>query len=91
MTGWKPNRVLYFGDHPYADLADLSTIHGWRTCAIIEELEEEIAKGNDPQMKYNVNWTNMLQALLETHQDSADDPDCQEIIASWKSELQELR
>ena len=28
MTGWTPNRVLYFGDHPYADLADLSLYLG---------------------------------------------------------------
>jgi hypothetical protein len=23
LTGWGDDRVLYFGDHPYADLADL--------------------------------------------------------------------
>jgi len=23
LTGWGDERVLYFGDHPYADLADL--------------------------------------------------------------------
>ena len=54
MTGWSPTKVLYFGDHSYADLADLSMYHGWRTCAIIEELEEEIDKANHPEMKIKV-------------------------------------
>lgn len=30
--------MLYFGDHPYSDLADASLMHGWRTGAIIKEL-----------------------------------------------------
>ena len=38
MTGWKGEQVLYFGDHPYSDLADASLMHGWRTGAIIKEL-----------------------------------------------------
>lgn len=42
LTNWTGDRVLYFGDHPYADLADLSTTYGWRTAAIIQELEDEI-------------------------------------------------
>lgn len=42
LTGWSGERVLYFGDHPYADLADLSLNYGWRTGAIIEEIEHEL-------------------------------------------------
>jgi len=42
MTGWKGERVLYFGDHPYTDLADASLTHGWRTGAIIRELSVSI-------------------------------------------------
>ena len=38
MTGWKGQRVLYFGDHPYTDLADASLLLGWHTGAIIKEL-----------------------------------------------------
>ena len=37
MTGWEGQKVLYFGDHPYADLADLSLNFGWRTGALIQE------------------------------------------------------
>lgn len=38
MTGWYGSEVLYFGDHPYSDLADVTLEHGWRTGAIINEL-----------------------------------------------------
>ena len=41
LTRWDNNRVLYFGDHPYADLADLNLNHGWRTGAIIQVRERE--------------------------------------------------
>lgn len=39
ITGWKGDRVMYFGDHAYTDLADVTLHHGWRTGAIIKELE----------------------------------------------------
>lgn len=38
LTGWYGHKVLYFGDHPYSDLADVTLEHGWRTGAIINEL-----------------------------------------------------
>jgi len=38
LTGWQGQQVLYFGDHPYSDLADVTLEHGWRTGAIINEL-----------------------------------------------------
>lgn len=38
LTGWYGHKVLYFGDHPYSDLADVTLQHGWRTGAIINEL-----------------------------------------------------
>lgn len=92
MTGWQPGQVLYFGDHPYADLADLNLLHGWRTCAIIEELEEEIEKNNDPDMKMKVSWSNVLQELLKTYQDyPKDDQECKKILDDWKEELFNLR
>ena len=45
LTGWKGPRVLYFGDHVYADLADAAMQHGWRTAAIIPEIENEVNVG----------------------------------------------
>lgn len=38
LTNWAGHEVLYFGDHPYSDLADVTLEHGWRTAAIIDEL-----------------------------------------------------
>ncbi|KRT84904.1 hypothetical protein AMK59_809, partial [Oryctes borbonicus] len=42
LTEWRGHQVLYFGDHPYSDLADVTLEHGWRTGAIIPELTHEI-------------------------------------------------
>lgn len=42
LTGWSGHQVLYFGDHPYSDLADVTLEHGWRTGAIITELTVSI-------------------------------------------------
>lgn len=39
LTGWSGKSILYFGDQIYADLADITLFHGWRTGAIITELE----------------------------------------------------
>ncbi|TNN74828.1 5'-nucleotidase domain-containing protein 2 [Liparis tanakae] len=52
LTGWRGSRVLYFGDHLYSDLADLMLRHGWRTAAIVPELEPETNVTNrDPESK----------------------------------------
>ncbi|RWS28865.1 5'-nucleotidase domain-containing protein 3-like protein [Leptotrombidium deliense] len=42
MTGWKGNNILYFGDQIYSDLADITLYHGWRTAAVIKELEVSV-------------------------------------------------
>uniref|UniRef100_A0A1B0CEL9 5'-nucleotidase domain-containing protein 3 n=1 Tax=Lutzomyia longipalpis TaxID=7200 RepID=A0A1B0CEL9_LUTLO len=31
LKGWNGHQVLYSGDHPYSDLADVTLEHGWRT------------------------------------------------------------
>lgn len=46
LTGWRGHQVLYFGDHPYSDLADVTLEHGWRTGAIITELSVNIYLNN---------------------------------------------
>ena len=42
LTGWNQKSVLYFGDQVNADLAEPSLRFGWRTAAIVPELEKEI-------------------------------------------------
>lgn len=53
MTGWVGSEVLYFGDHPYSDLADLTLEHGWRTGAIIHELTVSIDR-DDSHLYINI-------------------------------------
>ncbi len=47
MTHWQGNDVLYIGDHIYGDLADLFLKYGWRTGAILEEVEVSYLISND--------------------------------------------
>ena len=68
MTGWEGQQVLYFGDHPYADLADLSLNFGWRTGALIQELEHEIEVLNTAEFKWGINWSTTLQHMIEDNQ-----------------------
>ena len=52
----------------YLNFMKNKTILGWRTCAIIEDLETEIEIANNPVTKFKVNWSNTLQGLLDTYQ-----------------------
>lgn len=36
------DRILYVGDHMYADILRSKRTVGWRTCLIIPELEHEL-------------------------------------------------
>ncbi|XP_059171170.1 5'-nucleotidase domain-containing protein 3-like isoform X1 [Physella acuta] len=90
LTGWYGPKVLYFGDHIYSDLADPSLKYGWRTGAIIPELEAEINKQNSEIYKSSVRWLVALQHLIDDmqHQNS---PESKEVINKWIEERNELR
>ncbi|XP_069678352.1 5'-nucleotidase domain-containing protein 3 isoform X2 [Periplaneta americana] len=90
MTGWRGEQVLYFGDHPYSDLADVTLEHGWRTGAIIHELTHEIEMLNDMEFKKNCNWLQMLTQLIEDFQDCML-PEEKEVLEQWMQERDELR
>ncbi|CAG9859172.1 unnamed protein product [Phyllotreta striolata] len=90
LTGWSGHQVLYFGDHPYSDLADVTLEHGWRTGAIITELTHEIATLNNVEFKKNANWLQMLTQLIEDHQD-CENKEEQIILAKWMAERDQLR
>ncbi len=68
LARWPIDRVLYFGDHPYADLADLSMNQGWRTGAVIQEIEDEVNVMNGEGYKWGVNWATVLQHLIDDNQ-----------------------
>ncbi|KAF5306043.1 hypothetical protein FQR65_LT00758 [Abscondita terminalis] len=90
MTNWRGHQVLYFGDHPYSDLADVTLEHGWRTGAIINELTHEIDTLNRTDFKRNANWLQMLTGLIEEHQD-CEDPAEQAVFTKWMQERDFLR
>lgn len=90
LTGWSGHQVLYFGDHPYSDLADVTLEHGWRTGAIITELTHEIQTLNDPGFKQNANWLQMLTQLIEDHQDCEEQEE-KVVLAKWMAERDQLR
>ncbi|XP_067636540.1 5'-nucleotidase domain-containing protein 3 [Eurosta solidaginis] len=90
LTGWRGHNVLYFGDHPYSDLADVTLEHGWRTGAIINELTHEIETLNNVKFKTNANWLQMLTQLIEETQDY----ECEAAricLEKWQAERDMLR
>uniref|UniRef100_A0A803TJC1 5'-nucleotidase domain containing 3 n=1 Tax=Anolis carolinensis TaxID=28377 RepID=A0A803TJC1_ANOCA len=90
LTGWRGSKVLYFGDHIYSDLADLTLKHGWRTGAIIPELRTEIKIMNTERYIQTMTWLQTLTGLLE-HMQVHKDPDSQLILQEWKKERKEMR
>jgi len=55
LTDWDQKSVLYFGDQINADLAEPSLRFGWRTAAIIPELEAEMAIYDSSEFRLKVN------------------------------------
>lgn len=90
LTGWSGHQVLYFGDHPYSDLADVTLEHGWRTGAIINELTHEIETLNRRTFKENANWLQMLTQLIEDHQE-CNTPEEVAVLDQWMKERDQLR
>lgn len=90
LTGWEGGRVIYFGDHLGADLADVTQYHGWKTAAVIRELEQEIRKMNRDEFKWGVNWQQVLMALIEDHQ-SVEDEGAKLVIEEWKEEVRGIQ
>ncbi|KPP70636.1 5'-nucleotidase domain-containing protein 2-like, partial [Scleropages formosus] len=90
LTGWRGSKVLYFGDHLYSDLADLMLRHGWRTGAIVPELEMETKVVNTEQYAQSLTWLQALTGLLERMQMHRD-PESQKVLQDWLKEREELR
>uniref|UniRef100_A0A8C2XSD5 5'-nucleotidase domain containing 3 n=1 Tax=Cyclopterus lumpus TaxID=8103 RepID=A0A8C2XSD5_CYCLU len=90
LTGWRGSKVLYFGDHIYSDLADLTLKHGWRTGAIIPELRKEIKIMNTEQYMHMMAWLQALTGLIEqmqVHRDAAS----QAVVEEWIQEREAMR
>uniref|UniRef100_UPI00398F1EC4 5'-nucleotidase domain-containing protein 2-like isoform X1 n=1 Tax=Pristiophorus japonicus TaxID=55135 RepID=UPI00398F1EC4 len=89
LTGWGGAKVLYFGDHLYSDLADLMLQHGWRTGAIVPELDTEISIINTEQFTHGLTWLQALTGLLERLQ-VYQDAESKQVLHEWLKERQEL-
>jgi len=64
LSNWNGNQVLYFGDQIYTDLSDPTYSYGWRTGAVIPELEDEIRVINSDLFGKSVIWMQTLERLL---------------------------
>ncbi|XP_054633183.1 5'-nucleotidase domain-containing protein 3 [Dunckerocampus dactyliophorus] len=90
LTGWSGSKVLYFGDHIYSDLADLTLKHGWRTGAIIPELRKEIKIMNTEQYAHMMSWMQALTGLIEQMQVYRDAAS-QAVVEEWIREREAMR
>uniref|UniRef100_A0A8C6P0Q8 5'-nucleotidase domain containing 3 n=1 Tax=Nothobranchius furzeri TaxID=105023 RepID=A0A8C6P0Q8_NOTFU len=90
LTGWRGSKVLYFGDHIYSDLADLTLKHGWRTGAIIPELRKEIKIMNTQQYAHMMTWLQALTGLIEQMQVHRD-PATQAVVEEWIKEREAMK
>lgn len=53
MTGAKGSKVLYTGDHIFADIIKSKKVHGWRNLVVVPELDHELKVWGKNQAKYN--------------------------------------
>ncbi|KAJ7955708.1 5'-nucleotidase domain-containing protein [Quillaja saponaria] len=63
ITKWNGPEVIYFGDHLFSDLRGPSKA-GWRTAAIIHELENEIHIQNADSYRFEQAKFHIMQELL---------------------------
>ncbi|KAL8502355.1 hypothetical protein ACS0TY_021482 [Phlomoides rotata] len=63
ITKWKGPEVIYFGDHLFSDLRGPSK-SGWRTAAIVHELENEIQIQNEDNYRFEQAKLHIIQELL---------------------------
>ncbi|KAJ4801866.1 Nucleotidase-like protein [Rhynchospora pubera] len=63
ITKWKGPEVIYFGDHLFSDLRGPAKA-GWRTAAIIHELEDEIKIQNSESYRFQQAKLHIILELL---------------------------
>lgn len=75
FTNWRNMNILYFGDNLYHDLMNPFINLGWRSCAIINELEFEIEAWNDSTYLKNIHHLNQLEKDISNFKSSHHDYD----------------
>ncbi|KAI4381081.1 hypothetical protein MLD38_007192 [Melastoma candidum] len=81
ITKWNGPEVIYFGDHLFSDLRGPSKA-GWRTAAIIRELENEIHIQNRDKYRIEQAKFHIIQELLGRLHATVG---CGQISAGYKS------
>eukprot|EP01137_Pigoraptor_chileana_P011120 Opistho-2@61508 len=89
ITGWKGAQTLYCGDHVYSDLVDPSLKQGWRTGAIIHELEREIDTLNSAFHHHNLVWLLNIQRFIKRLL-AQEDPAREQKLVEWIAERQRV-
>ncbi|XP_039269537.2 5'-nucleotidase domain-containing protein 3-like [Styela clava] len=85
ISGWSGHEVIYFGDQIYTDLTDPTFTYGWRTGAVIPELEDEIGIMNSKEFGRSVIWVQTLEKLLERMQ-LYRDAESRMLLRDWLNE-----
>lgn len=80
------NRTTYFSPRRQ----DPSQNYGWRTGAVVPELEQELEVQDTPRYQVTIRRLRAVEALISEWQ-SEQDPLCTEILATWQAERAELR
>ncbi|KAG6942723.1 hypothetical protein JG688_00017956, partial [Phytophthora aleatoria] len=68
LTGWVGSRVLYIGDNLFSDLVEPSRANGWRTGAIIRELEDEMRVHRTPEYQRLAFQISKIEELMRSIQ-----------------------
>ncbi|XP_057538808.1 uncharacterized protein LOC130816165 [Amaranthus tricolor] len=90
ITKWHGPEVIYFGDHLFSDLRGPSKA-GWRTAAIIYELENEIRIQNEDDYRFEQAKFHIIQELLGRLHATVIDSHKSEAYKSLMDELNEER
>ncbi|MBL8915590.1 MAG: HAD family hydrolase, partial [Archangium sp.] len=66
MTGFQGESVLYVGDHIYGDILKSKKTSMWRTCMIVQEIEDELAYLESRRVEVErLNEIELLQARID--------------------------
>ncbi|KAG2223129.1 hypothetical protein INT45_005685 [Circinella minor] len=95
ITGWSGQKVLYFGDHIFSDLIDPTVEKGWRTGAIIHELEAEIETRNMASYRHTLAWLLRIERLIQKAQSYYSQPgidgSLESLVNEWSNERRNAR
>ncbi|KAI7885017.1 HAD-superfamily hydrolase [Lichtheimia hyalospora FSU 10163] len=94
LTGWSEQNVLYFGDHVFSDLIDPTVEQGWRTGAIIHELDAEIQTRNTASYRHTLAWLIRIENMIneaQTYYGHEETHGLYGLINEWREQRRQAR